>query len=184
MDFKKQLKDAEEELLNLEQQKMDIERQMYAWVQVVQGLRVLSEKHGVGGPPSREEVIVEMETPSLPSKILAILATVGVPIGATQIRDQLVANRAADASSKNLLINIHTTLKRLIPEQVEEVVLNDGSKLYQFLTPMQRAIKEGVFVGRRFTTDSAYTKPITKKKFDPNDPNIPANKSGMRGPNK
>jgi hypothetical protein len=164
MSYAEQLKQAEQELLRLEQQKLDIERQMYGWVQVIQGLRVLNEKFSIGEVPTREEVLAEMETPSLPSKILAVLATVSAPIGATQIRDQLIANRSADPSSKNLLINIHTTLKRLMPDQVEEVLLDDGSKLYRYLTPMERALKQGVFVGRRVTHDAAIGTKITRRR--------------------
>jgi len=144
MDFAKYLKESEEQLLKLEQQKLNIEQQMRAWIKLVEGLRVLVEqkKYKLDDvPPSLDEVTVEAETVSMPSKIVAVLAQVGQPIGATQIRDQLIANRAVDASAKNLLINIHTTLKRLIPDQVEEVLLEDGSKLYRFITPMERAIK-------------------------------------------
>jgi len=150
MDFKAQLKNAETELLKLEQQKLDIERQMQGWIKVIEGLRVLTD-NSIGG-------MIMTPTPaslSLPDKILAVLADVKAPIGATQIRDQLVANQVVDVSDKNLLINIHTTLKRLIRDQVEEVLLEDGSKLYRFITPMQRAIKEGVFVGRARTFDHA-----------------------------
>jgi hypothetical protein len=150
MDFKVRLKDAETELLKLEQQKLDIERKMQGWIKIIEGLRVLNDS-SIGGrilaptPPSL----------SLPDKILAVLADVKDPIGPTQIRNQLVVNQAVDASDENLLINIHTTLKRLVPDRVEEVLLEDGSKLYRFVTPMQRAIKEGVFVGRARTLDHA-----------------------------
>src|SRR5712692_6849064 len=141
MDFGKQLKDAEKELLKLEQQKIDIERQMRGWVQVIEGWRVLNEEVSFGDSATREEVVAETETPSLPSKILAVLCQTGAAIGATQIRDQLVADRAADASAKNLLINIHTTLKRLVKTgQVEEVPLVEGSKLYRYVSPMEQAI--------------------------------------------
>jgi hypothetical protein len=152
MDFKTQLKNAETELLELERQKLEIERQMQGWIQIIEGLRVLSENSSTHAI----DVMVTTPTPpplSMPDKILAVLAEVKAPIGATQIRDQLVANHDVDVSDKNLLINIHTTLKRLIPDQIEEVLLEDGSKLYRFITPMQRAIKEGVFVGRARTLE-------------------------------
>jgi hypothetical protein len=150
MDLKTQLKNAETELLKLEQQKLDIERQMQGWIKIIEGLRVLNDD-SIGG-------LIMKPTPpslSLPDKILAVLAEVKAPIGPTQIRDQLVANQTVDVSDKNLLINIHTTLKRLTPDHIEEVLLEDGSKLYRFITPMQRAIKAGVFVGRARTVDHA-----------------------------
>ena|ERR1700687_4823671 len=148
MNFKTQLKKAETELLKLEEQKLAIERQMLGWIRVIEGLRVLGET-SIGG-------MIKTPTPqSLPDKVLAVLADVKDPIGATQIRNQLVVNQAVDASDENLMINIHTTLKRLIPDRVEEVQLEDGSKLYRFVTPMQRAINEGVFVGRARTLDQA-----------------------------
>jgi hypothetical protein len=137
--YKKQIEDAQEQLLRLEQQKKDVERQMRGWVQIIEGLRMLSERPAA---PTTEVVSIDPETPSLPNKVLAILAKLGEPVGATKIRDQLIINRAVDASTKNLLINIHTTLKRLIRVgQVEEVPVNDGSKLYRFVSPMERAIK-------------------------------------------
>jgi hypothetical protein len=133
------LTDAHEQLLRLEQQKKDVERQMRGWVQIIEGLRMLSERPAA---PTTEVISIDPETPSLPNKVVAILAKIGEPVGATEIRDQLIINRAVDASTKNLLINIHTTLKRLIRVgQVEEVPVNDGSRLYRFVTPMERAIK-------------------------------------------
>lgn len=143
MDFKKQLKDAEQQLLRLEQQKKGIERQMRGWIQIIEGLRELSEQPSFGDPLTGEEVPTESDTPSLPNKILLVLAEVRTAIGATQIRDQLYADGAIDVStSKNLLINIHTTLKRLIKTgQVEEVPLEDSTKLYAYISPMRRALK-------------------------------------------
>jgi hypothetical protein len=143
MNFKTQMEAAEAELLKLEQQKADIERQMQGWVKIIEGLRVLSEREKYRMDPPPTSVASDSQEPaSLPAKILAVLSTVSGPIGATQIRDQVIANRAASASDKNLLINIHTTLKRLIKyEQVEEVSLSDGSKLYRFVTPMERALR-------------------------------------------
>jgi hypothetical protein len=142
MDYTRQLEDAQEQLLRLEQGKRDIERQMRGLSLVIEGLRLLGERPTFGTAPTTDVASVDPETPSLPNKVLAALADVGTPIGATQIRDRLITSRAVDASIKNLLINIHTTLKRLIKAgQVEEVPVNDGSKLYRFVTPMERAIK-------------------------------------------
>ncbi|MFZ0523942.1 MAG: hypothetical protein WAL95_23155 [Candidatus Acidiferrales bacterium] len=162
MAFEKELKNAEAELLRLEQQKLEIERQMRGWIHLIEGYRTLVDRVSLGDPPTREEFQIEQETPSLPSKILAVLSQAGQPIGATQIRDWLLANRAADPSAKNLLINIHTTLKRLMPDQVEEVLLEDGSKLYKYVTPMERALKAGIYVPRRATLDSSYFKPTPR----------------------
>ena len=71
MDFKAQLKNAETELLKLEQQKMDIERQMHGWIKVIEGLRVLNdrERYRLDDIPTREESVVDAEAPSLPSKV-------------------------------------------------------------------------------------------------------------------
>ena len=142
MGYNKQIEDAHEQLLRLEQQKKDVERQMRGWAQIIEGLRMLSERPSIGAAPSTEVVSIDPETPSLPNMVVAILAKLGDPVGATRIRDQLIIDRAVDASIKNLLINIHTTLKRLIRVgQVEEVPGNNGRKLYRFVTPMERAIK-------------------------------------------
>ena len=142
MNLDKELNHAEAELLKLEQQKSDIERQMRGWIQVIEGLRVLNEPARLRLGRLETDDSTALELPSLPSKVLTILAHVSAPIGATQIRDHLVASRAADATAKNLLINIHTTLKRLIKAgQVEEVPLADGTKLYQYVSPMKRAIR-------------------------------------------
>lgn len=142
MGYDKQIEDAQQQLLRLEQQKKDVERQMRGWVQIIEGLRMLSERPSFGAAPTTEVASIDPETPSLPNKIVAILAKIGEPVGATEIRDHLIINGAVDASTKNLLINIHTTLKRLIRAgQVEEIPVNDGSKLYRFVTPMERAIK-------------------------------------------
>ena len=142
MSYKTELQEAEKKLLELEKQKAAIEHQMRGWIQVIEGLRVLAEKPSFDEPPTREEVAAEMETPSLPHKILLVLAEADSPIGATQIRDHLVASGMVDAAAKNLLINIHTTLKRLVrTEQVDQVPLADGSKLYKYVSPLQRALK-------------------------------------------
>jgi len=144
MAYKKQLEDAQKQLLRLEKQKMGIERKMRGLIQVVEGLRVLTEPTALSDPPTSLEASVDPETPSLPTKVLEVLANVAEPIGATQIRDQLILNRAVNASTKNLLINIHTTLKRLIKaRQVEEVLLSDESKMYIYVSPLQRALKHG-----------------------------------------
>ncbi len=144
MDFTKELERAKEELLRLEKQKTDIERQMRGWIQVIEGLLVLNEKERftLDPPPTREEVAAEIETPSLPNMVLGVLCQSNGPIPAPQIRDELIASRAVDASAKNLLINIHTTLKRLIKTgQVEELPFSETTKLYRFISPMEQALK-------------------------------------------
>jgi len=136
MNPQEQLRHAQEELLKLEQQKIAIERQMRGWIRIVEGLRMIIERPSPSGHLTGEVVR------SLPDKILAVLENVSSPIGATQIRDQLIASRAVHVPSpKNLLINIHTTLKRLVQaEKVEEVPLEDGSKLYAYASPLRRAM--------------------------------------------
>lgn len=180
MDFQKELKNAESELLKLEQQRIEIERKMQGWIKLIEGYRTLNQKFNLGEPPTREEFQIELETPSLPSKILAALFTCG-PIAATQIRDWLVAKGAVDASSKNLLINIHTTLKRLIDQdQVEEMILPDESKAYKYVTPIERAIRESIPGSDVPRLPSACYRPTptldTSKKTGQ-----PAYDSGMRG---
>src|SRR5580704_7888418 len=98
MDYTRQLEDAQEQLLRLEQQKKDVERQMRGLSLVVEGLRLLSGRPSFGNAPTTDVPSVDPETPSLPNKVLAVLADVGAPIGATQIRDHLITSRAVDAS--------------------------------------------------------------------------------------
>jgi hypothetical protein len=141
MDYRKELREAEEKLMELDQQKHAIEHQMRGWVQVIEGLRVLADKDAAREHCSQSESAAETETPSFSNSVRNVVVQARTPIGATQIRDQLVAAGTVE-SSKNLLINIHTTLKRLIKSgEVEEAPLPDGSKLYRFVTPMERAIK-------------------------------------------
>jgi hypothetical protein len=141
MDFQKELKVAEEKLIELDQQKRAIEHQMRGWVQIIEGLRVLADKDAMREYQAKVATASETDTPTFANCVRNVLIQASAPIGATQIRDQLVNARTVD-DSKNLLINVHTTLKRLIKSgEVVEVPLPDGSKLYRFVTPMERAIK-------------------------------------------
>ena len=73
---------------------------MRGWVQIIEGLRMLSERPAA---PTTEVISIDPETPSLPNKVVAILAKIREPVGATEIRDQLIINRAVDASTKTFL---------------------------------------------------------------------------------
>jgi hypothetical protein len=135
MGYEKQINDAEQELLKLKQQRMDIDRQMRGWIQVIAGLRMLA------GEDTTNALISESESASFPSKIVAALCQIGRPVRPTQIRDHMVMNRMVDASAKNLMINIHTTLRRLMAtDQIEEKLLEDGDKLYRYVSPLERAL--------------------------------------------
>jgi hypothetical protein len=141
MNYRKELREAEEKLMELDQQKLAIEHQMRGWVQIIEGLRVLADKDASREHSAQLEQAAETDTPSFANCVRNVLIQTSAPIGATQIRDQLVEAETVE-SSKNLLINVHTTVKRLIKSgEVEEVPLQDGSKLYRFVTPMERAIK-------------------------------------------
>jgi len=142
MDIKRELQEAEANLLALEQQRAAIERQMHAWVKVIEGLRVLDERGSFDDVPTREDIAMERDTPSLPSKIIAVLSQMPYPISTTQIRDWLIMNRAVESGANNLMINVHTALRRLIKAgHVEELRMEDESKLYRYIGPMERALK-------------------------------------------
>jgi hypothetical protein len=183
VNYKKEIEDAQKQLLRLEQQKKNVERQMRGWVQIIEGLRMLSERPSIGAAPSTEVISIDPETPSLPNMVVAILAKLGDPVGATRIRDQLIIDRAVDASIKNLLINIHTTLKRLIRVgQVEEVPGNNGRKLYRFVTPMERAIK--VPYSNRVPTNARAAAETMKEQSTPISPMAAAAKAMVETENK
>jgi hypothetical protein len=73
--------------------------------------------------------------------------------------------------ASNPLASISTTLRRFKPEEVETTSI-EGVAAYRW---------KGV---RRFPRLRVPFADSSKKKFDPDDPNLPVNKSGMRGMNK
>jgi hypothetical protein len=155
---KKQLEEAKEKLLELEQQKLAIEQQMRGWIKIIEGFQTLMQEALLDddNPPTREEV-------GLTERVRDFLRAANATVGALQIRDQLLAEGVDPSTSKNLLINIHTILRRLCRGgEVVEVPLPDGTKVYKYMTLLQRILRgdittenpEGVFVGRARTLDA------------------------------
>ncbi len=137
MDYNQQLRDAKEKLLELEREKLVIEQRMRAWLQIIEGLQTLTQDvpFDEDAPPGREEF-------GLTERVRDFLRSAAVPVGAKQIRDQLRAQGMDGSDSKNFLINVHTALARMRKAgEVEEVALPDGTKLYQYVTLLQRALK-------------------------------------------
>lgn len=167
MSLQKQLEEAKSKLLELEQQKLAIEQQMRGWIQIIEGLQTLTQDtlFDDDNTPSREEV-------GLTERVRDFLRDANTPVGATQIRDQLQAEGVDSSTARNLLVNIHTILRRLRQSgQVEEVPLPDGTKLYKHITLLQRMMKggtvvesTGVSLGRHLTTDARYDPKREKKK--------------------
>ena len=137
VNLKEQLREARNKLLELEREKLAIEQQMRGWIQIIEGLQTLTQDALLGddGPPTREEF-------GLTERVREFLRAAAAPLGAKQIRDQLRAEEVEGSDSRNFLINIHTILGRLSKAgEVDEVMLPDGTKLYQYVTLLQRALK-------------------------------------------
>ncbi len=148
MSYKRQLQKAEQKLLVLDQQKKAIEQQMRGWIKIIEGLRALASN-----PKPRKtqgEAVADKKAPGLTDSVRWILIDANTAMGATQIRDALRARGNAESTNRNVLVNIHTTLKRLKKSgEVEEVpraacegghMLPDGTKLYRYVTPLARAL--------------------------------------------
>lgn len=137
--IEQQLAEAKKKLLDLERQKLAIEQRMRGWVQIIEGYQTLLQdapfdEVGLTPPPTWEEI-------GLTDRVRELLRTAKAPTGATQIRDQLQSEGVDASTAKNLLINIHTILRRLREGgEVEEVPLSDGTKLYRHVTLLQRVL--------------------------------------------
>jgi hypothetical protein len=148
MSFKISLDQAVEELLRLEQEKSDLERrtrsvlrQMRALTKIIEGLREYPPEVRVGDDKEAEVASAEDIAPTLPAAILAVLSIADRPVSAPQIRDKLVVWRAAELADRYLLVNIHTSIRRLIKAgRVAEVPSSEATKFYRYITPMEQAL--------------------------------------------
>ena len=75
------------------------------------------------------DVPPDLEPLGFTDHIRKVLALTTVPLLPTQIRDSLLAVGIAGSSPRNLLINVHTVLRR-INDELEEVTTAEGKTAY------------------------------------------------------
>ena len=148
------------ELEALEIQQEDVERRIARLKQALIGLVPLSE------PPDNSLLAAEfrgyLEATSLTDAARQVLQAAEAPLTPTEIKQQLL-NMGKDLSGqKNVMASIHSLLKRLV--ESGEIETPDNGLSYQWKK----------LIRHRFPR-------LAKKPFNPNDPNLEVNKSGMRG---
>lgn len=138
MGNKEELERARNKLLELEAQKNAIEQQMRGYAQIIEALTFLEVSEEI----ATTETPADLEVLGLTNAIRTILqrnpASAMSPV---RIRDELL--RSGFSTSKNLLINVHTALRRLKKgDEIEEVEPRDGEKYYQWVSGLTRILNQ------------------------------------------
>ncbi len=140
MDYIKELADAQRKLFDLERQKGAIEQQIHGWAQIIEGLQVLAAE---AQPDNIPDLPPDLEPVGMTDAIRKAFQMYRVPLSPTDVRDALVGMGFTGSSPKNLLINVHTILRRLKeanPPELEEVKRGDGEKAYRWVSQLERLI--------------------------------------------
>lgn len=142
MDYERQLAEALKQYQRLENQKIAVEKQMTGWREIIESLQFLAQQEDERSkelPPV--EPLPDLEPLGLTDAIRTVLREHRFPMGATDVRDALEARGIAGSSSKNLLINVHTVLKRLRKADEVHETTKDGQTTYKWMRLIDRALK-------------------------------------------
>jgi hypothetical protein len=146
MGYKEELQNARKKLLELEKQRNAIDQQMRGYAQIIQALEFLeNQEQGASGT-----ALPDLEEMGLTDAIRAVFqANPNVGFAPVALRNVLIESGIAD--SKNLLVNVHTALRRLKSGgEIQEVELGTSAeKGYQWVSGLARLLNQAVDAKRK-----------------------------------
>jgi hypothetical protein len=138
MGYRDDLQNARKKLLELQKQRNAIDQQMRGYAQIIQSLEFLENQE------QAESIITalpDLETMGLTNAVRTVLQAHPngsfTPVGLRQV---LVESGVTD--SKNLLVNIHTVLRRLKTTGEVSEIESAGEKGYQWVSGLTRLLNQ------------------------------------------
>lgn len=134
------------EAAELTKQRLKIDQRLISLKQSIDGLSALIQQ--MGGPPPDIELHSSIHATTLlglTDSIRSILRSVGTPLVATEIRDELVKRGFRPDDYSNFLTVIHNTLRRLVTSKDIGFAEVGGRTVYMHLDYPAAIRPRGVF---------------------------------------
>jgi len=158
MDTKQKLSEFEAELRRLCDERDALDRKIKGLVQVIEGLRLMSEEpdfsDGLAAILSADELGL---TDAVRNYFRHIAAG---PVFPVEVRDALMAAGYEGGGPQSALLAVHSIISRMQKKGEIDAVERDGKTAYVWVSLLKRAMRQteqqkGVFVGRMMTHDHA-----------------------------
>jgi hypothetical protein len=159
MNTKQKLSEFEEELKTLSEARDSLDRKIRGLVQVIEGLRLMSEEPNPMGRLS--DMLGSSDEVGLTDAVRNYFEYIAAgPVSPVEVRDALRAAGYEGGGPQSALLAVHSIISRMQKKGEVDAVERDGKTAYVWVSLLKRAVRQteeqkGVFVGRMMTHDHA-----------------------------
>lgn len=138
MSYQDELQAALNKLRELESVRSAVDKQIRGYTAIVESFQQLIAQECFEERSSP----LDLEPVGFTDAVRMILKHHVVSMSPLEIRDSLVAGGVTGSSEKNLLINVHTVVRRLVEAGEVQEAERKGERVFQWVTGLRRALMD------------------------------------------